>query len=130
MKAIVKSTGYIVEIIYLPNSTEDVEVLVDGHLYQYMPLSDLQIIKERSKNRTLLIYNPIEEPLKYAILEGDYSGINGVCINACDENEDKIKMACSLLFDDEGNYLIDLSEDVTLMESKNWDKVAIVTFLP
>ena len=54
-----------------------------------MPLSDLQIIKERSKNRTLLIYNPIEEPLKYAILEGDYSSINGVCINACDENEDK-----------------------------------------
>lgn len=75
MKAKVKSTGEVVEIIDLPNSTEDVEVLVDGHLYQYMPLSDLQIIKERSKNRTLLIYNPIEEPLKYAILEGDYSGV-------------------------------------------------------
>lgn len=130
MKAIVKSTGEVVEIIDLPNSIEEVEVLVDGHLYQYMRQSDLQIIKERSKNRTLLIYNPIEEPLKYAILEGDYSDINGVCINACGEDKDKIKKACSLLFDDEGNYLIDLSEDISLMESKNWDKVAIVTFVP
>ena len=130
MKAKVKSTGEVVEIIDLPNCIADVEVLVDGHLFQYMTLSDLQIIKEFPRNRTLLIYNPIEEPLKYAILEGNYSDINGVCINACDENEDRIKMACSLLFDDEGNYLIDLSEDVTLMESKNWDKVAIVTFLP
>lgn len=130
MKAIVKSTGEVVEIIDLPNSIEEVEVLVDGHLYQYMRQSNLQIIKERSKSRTLLIYNSIEEPLKYAILEGDYSDINGVCINACDEDKDKINKACSLLFDDKGNYLIDLSEDVTLMESKNWDKVAIVTFLP
>lgn len=130
MKAKVKSTGEVVEIIDLPNCMADVEVLVDGHLFQYMTLSDLQIIKEFPKNRTLLIYNPIEEPLKYAILDGDYSSINGVCINACDENEDKIKMACSLLFDDEGNYLIDFSEDVALMENKNWDKVAVVTFLP
>lgn len=130
MKAKVKSTGEVVEIIDLPNCTEEVEVLVDGHLFQYMPLSALQIIKEFPKNRTLLIYNPIEEPLKYAILDGDYSSINGVCINACGEDEDKVEMACSLLFDDEGNYLIDLSEDVTLMENKNWDKVAVVTFLP
>ena len=89
-----------------------------------------KVRKECSKNRTLLIYNSIEEPLKYAILEGDYSDFNGVCINAYGEDEDKINKACSLLFDDEGNYLIDFSEDVSLMESKNWDKVAVVTFLP
>ena len=54
MKAKVKSTGEVVEIIDHPNCTEEVEVLVDGHLFQYMPLSDLQIIKELPKNRIII----------------------------------------------------------------------------
>lgn len=31
--------------------------------------------------RTLIIYNGIEESLKYAILEGDYSALHGAMIN-------------------------------------------------
>ncbi|MCS2991504.1 hypothetical protein ACIXOC_20350 [Bacteroides fragilis] len=49
--------------------------------------------------KTLLIYNGIDHPLKYAILEGDYSGLNGTCINSYDEDENKVKKACLLLYD-------------------------------
>lgn len=32
--------------------------------------------------KTLIIYNSIDAPLQYAIVEGDYSDLNGVCINS------------------------------------------------
>ncbi len=80
--------------------------------------------------KTLLIYNEIDHPLKYAILEGDYSDLNGTCINSYDEDENKVKKACCMLYDFEGNFLIDFSEDISLVEDKNWDKVAIITFIP
>ena len=90
----------------------------------------LSEFKTEEEMKTLLIYNAIEYPLKYSILEGDYSDLNGICINSYDEDENKVKKACSLLYDDEGNFLIDFSEDISLMEDKNWDKVAIITFIP
>lgn len=79
--------------------------------------------------KTLLIYNAIEDPLKYAILEGDYSDLNGAVLSSLYTEEKSIR-ACELLFDDCGNFLIDFSEDISLMEDKNWDKVAIITFIP
>lgn len=79
--------------------------------------------------KTLLIYNAIEDPLKYAILEGDYSDLNGAVLSSLYTEEKSIR-ACELLFDDCGNFLIDFSEGISLMEDKNWDKVAIITFIP
>lgn len=78
--------------------------------------------------KTLIIYNTLEE-LQYGIVEGDYSDLNGVMINACDQDESKVEKACSLLFDEESNYRIELSEDVSLIESKDWDFVSVITFL-
>lgn len=79
--------------------------------------------------RTLIIYNGIEEPLKYAILEGDYSGLHGAMINVY--SRDKEIKALDLLFDNQtGDFLLELSEDVTLVESKDWDKIAVITFVP
>lgn len=80
--------------------------------------------------KTLLIYNSIEALLQYAIVEGDYSDLNGLCLNSFDEDIIKVEKACELLFDDCGNFLIDFSEDISLVEDKNWDKVAILTFIP
>lgn len=81
--------------------------------------------------KTLLIYNSIDEPLKYAILEGDYSDLGGVYINAVDSDLDKVRKAVALLFDPKtGDELIRFTEDVSLVESKAWDKVAVITFLP
>ena len=79
--------------------------------------------------RTLIIYNGIEELLKYAIIEGDYSELHGAMINIY--SRDKEKKALDLLFDDRtGGFLFELSEDVTIVESKNWDKIAVITFVP
>lgn len=79
--------------------------------------------------RTLIIYNGIEESLKYAILEGDYSELHGATINVF-SREKEIK-ALDLLFDNQtGNFLFELSEDVALAESKDWDKIAVITFIP
>ena len=79
--------------------------------------------------RTLIIYNGIEELLKYAIIEGDYSELHGAMINIY--SRDKEKKALDLLFDDRtGGFLFELSEDITIVESKNWDKIAVITFVP
>lgn len=79
--------------------------------------------------RTLIIYNGIEEPLKYAILEGNYSELHGAVINVY--SRDKEIKSLDLLFDNQtGDFLIELSEDITLAESKDWDKIAVITFVP
>lgn len=79
--------------------------------------------------RTLIIYNGIEEPLKYAILGGDYSGLHGAMINVF--SRDKEIKTLDLLFDNQtGDFLFELSEDVAIAESKDWDKIAVITFIP
>lgn len=79
--------------------------------------------------KTLIIYNSIEEPLKYAILEGNYSELHGAMINVY--SRDKEIKSLDLLFDNQtGDFLIELSEDITLAESKDWDKIAVITFIP
>lgn len=80
--------------------------------------------------KTLLIYNDCENELQYTILEGDFSFLNGVCINSGVDLK-KEKEACDLLYDKEtGATLLLMSNDVSLVESKIWDKIAVVTFLP
>lgn len=80
--------------------------------------------------RTIIIYNDSISDLKYVILDGDYSRFNGVYISACAES-DLEKECIDFLFDkDTAKFLIDLSENSSLIENKQWDKVAIITFLP
>lgn len=80
--------------------------------------------------KTLIIYNDCENELQYTILEDDYSYLNGVCINS-GVDPDKERKACDLLYDSKtGANLLTMSSDVSLVESKNWDKIAVVTFLP
>ena len=50
-------------------------------------------------------------------------------INGCSD-EEKEQAACNLLFSETGEYQIEMTEDIFLVESKKWDKVAVVTFLP
>ena len=46
-------------------------------------------------------------------------------------SRDKEKKALDLLFDAHtGDFLFELSEDVTIVESKKWDKIAVITFVP
>lgn len=78
--------------------------------------------------KTLIIFNEIEK-LSYAIVDGDYSRFNGVMVNA---NATGFESEfCDWFFDAEsGEQLIETKEDKSLVENKDWDMVAICTFLP
>ena len=79
--------------------------------------------------KTLIIYNSTNSPLHYAIVEGDYSDLNGICINSFDEDTIKVEKACELLYDKEGRFLLPFSEDISLLNNKNWDVAAVITFI-
>lgn len=79
--------------------------------------------------KTLIIYNSTDAPLQYAIVEGDYSDLNGICINSFDEDRTKVERACELLFDKDGKFLLPFSEDISLLNNKNWDVASVVTFI-
>lgn len=82
--------------------------------------------------KTLIIYNDIESALQFMIVEGDYSRFHNVCVNSIDGTGFE-KEFSEWMFDQETgerNHLGKWSEDISLLEDKNWDKVAICTFLP
>jgi hypothetical protein len=78
-----------------------------------------------------MIYNGIETPPEYLIVDGDYSRFNGVLVNSINGTgyEDEF---VKWMFDNETGLpkSTEWSEDVRVIESKEWDKVAICTFLP
>lgn len=80
--------------------------------------------------KTLLIYDTVDGDLRYSILDGDYSHLNGIKINS-DENPEKEEEANNLIYNDETCInKIPLFTDTSIVESKQWDKVIVITFLP
>lgn len=79
--------------------------------------------------KTLLIYNQIEGDLKFAMLNGDYTRFNGIVINGIEDNPYELEF-CDYIYDEIGNFKIEMSDDTSLLKSKEWDDVAIVTWLP
>lgn len=78
--------------------------------------------------KTLIIY--IEEAPQFTIVDGDYSRFNGAMINAIPEfatgYEEEFQ---SFFYENDGSYKFHLTDDISLIEDKQWDKVALVTFL-
>jgi len=80
--------------------------------------------------RTLIIYNDIENPLRYMIVEGDYSRWNDVTVNAV-QGTGFEREFCDWMWNEDGvEKHSSWSENVSVIESKQWDKVAICTYLP
>lgn len=79
--------------------------------------------------KTLIILNEIESPLQYLIVDGDYSRFHGVMVNSTNgtgyENE-----FCEFVWNEDGDRKHKWSEDKSLFEDKNWDMIAICTWLP
>lgn len=78
--------------------------------------------------KTLLIYNDNENPLKFLIINGDYSRFHGVMVNSSIQTGFEEEF-CNFVFDEEGRFIHEWSNDRSLIENKEWDKVAICTFL-
>jgi molybdenum cofactor biosynthesis enzyme MoaA len=79
--------------------------------------------------KTLIIYNEVPEGgPKFLIIEGDYSRFNGVAFNMGYDHEFGIE--CNeWLFTHDGSLKHIFSEDVAVIESKDFDRVALITFL-
>lgn len=80
--------------------------------------------------KTLIVYNDLEIGVKFTILDGDFSRFNGICVNSMLEHAYESEFL-ELFFEVRtGDFKYDLSSDISLLENKNWDKVALITFLP
>lgn len=80
--------------------------------------------------KTLLIYNSVEDELKYLILDGDYSKFHGVVLQAITSSDIEKEFNEFFYNIEDGSLKFELSSDKSLIENKNWDKIAIVTWLP
>jgi hypothetical protein len=79
--------------------------------------------------KTLIVFNEIES-LGFAIVDGDYSRFNGVMFNSMMRHDHEQECG-EFIFNDETGYMkIDFTNDISLVENKEWDKVALITFLP
>lgn len=79
--------------------------------------------------KTLLILNDLESDLQYLIVEGDYSKFHGVCVNSTSQTgyEDEF---CKFVWNENGKQKHVWTSDKALIEDKQWDKIAICTFIP
>jgi hypothetical protein len=78
--------------------------------------------------RTLVFWDEIDINLQWFIVDGDWTRFKHICING-ERNDEELKLGSELLKlvynEDTGEKLITMSSDVSLIESKNWDKVII-----
>ena len=82
--------------------------------------------------KTLIIFNDLESPIQYLVVDGDYSRFHGVLVNSMNGTGFEEEF-CDWMFDPETgerNHLGQWSSDKSIIENKNWDKVAVCTFLP
>lgn len=82
--------------------------------------------------KTLIIYNSIIEPLEFIVVEGDFSRFHGVRVNAVNGTGYEEEF-CNFMFDENTGVRKHLglwSEDIAMLENKNWDKVVVCTYLP
>ena len=81
--------------------------------------------------KTLIIYNHIENSIKFLVVDGDFSPFHGIVINSLHETGFEQEF-CDWMYDkDTGRLLSDeWSEDKSIIENKQWDKVAICTWIP
>lgn len=79
--------------------------------------------------RTLILYNDIENPIRSCILDGDFSKYHNLVINTITD-DDRVDEFVEWFYNEQGEFIFPMSEEKDLIESKQWDKVAFVTFLP
>jgi len=80
--------------------------------------------------KTLIIYNQIDQPLSFLLMEGDYTRFNGACINSTIGNGTEGEFVEFMYNPENGETKHTLTEDQSLLDNKEWDRVAIVTWLP
>lgn len=80
--------------------------------------------------KTIIIYNQIEYPLEYLIVDGDFTRFNGCMINACEGNGFEDEFINWFYEHETGKNKFKTTTDISLLENKEWDKAVLVTWLP
>lgn len=80
--------------------------------------------------KTLIIYNPLDSELEYVIVDGDYGRFHGIVVNSTINHPHEEEFIKFFFEDETGKFKHQLSSDKSLIEGKDWDKVAIVTWIP
>lgn len=82
-------------------------------------------------DKTVLIYDQCgQEEIQFAVLDGDYSELNGIYINnAHQEQEDQDRLN-DLICDEEGGYKINLLDQFPVDAVKDGAVVIVAGFLP
>lgn len=77
--------------------------------------------------KTLIIFNNCET-VKYFIVDGDYSRFNNITFNVGVESIFE-KECQDWLWSEYGSLKHEMTSSVTIVENKQWDKVAIITWV-
>lgn len=77
--------------------------------------------------KTLLIYQTMGEETLFAIVEGDYSHFHGVMFTGY--GDERVKECDRFMYGEGGKLRHNFTSDISVIESKDWDKVAIITFV-
>ncbi len=78
--------------------------------------------------KTLIIFNYCGI-IQYFIVDGDYSKYHNIVFNIIEITD--LESECTdWLWDDDGNMKHKMSDDISLVENKQWNKVAIITWMP
>ena len=79
--------------------------------------------------KTLIIYNPVVSELEYYIFDGDLTKFNRLVINGVTDDYKLLEEFENLLWDSEGNRIIEKQTNKDLLDNKEWDLTAVVTEL-
>jgi len=78
--------------------------------------------------KTLIIFNDCDS-VKYFIVDGDYSRFNNITFNVSVVSD--VERECSdWLWTEYGVLKHKMDDDISIVENKQWDKVAIITWVP
>lgn len=82
--------------------------------------------------KTLIIFNDMENPLEFLVTEGDFSRFNGVVVNATKGNGFEKEFYDWMFNKETGerNHPDQWTKCTCIIEGKQWDKVAICTWIP
>lgn len=82
--------------------------------------------------KTLIIYNDMQGSLEFLLVDGDYSRFHGVMVNSVTDGNGFEDEFCDWMFDNETGKRkhSGWTQDKSLLEKKEWDKVAICTWIP
>lgn len=77
------------------------------------------------------MYDDLTSPIRYKIFEEDLSRFNGVVVNSVKGTGFEEEFSKWMYNQETGEELHEgWTQDVSIIESKEWDKVVLCTFLP